>query len=118
MGFLIHSRLCTFDSTSTFQTIIILNFALGSWGNLGPSLMFHVSQLTETMKIEIKSECFRILSAGQRVTRALADLALVSSVSVIGVFSMVFCFIPHSSWGRGMPWKNGRERVEPKRKRQ
>lgn len=101
MGFLIHSRLCTLGSTSTFQTIIILNFALGSWGNLGPSLMFHVCQLTDTIKIEIKSECFKILSAGQRVTTALADPALVSSVSIIGVFSMVFCFIPYSSWGRG-----------------
>lgn len=103
MHFIIHSTLCgTFDSSSTFRTIVILHFALGSWGNVGPSLMFYICQLIDTTKIEIKSECFRVLSACRRVTAALPDPALVSSGggSVIGVFSTVFSFIPYHSWGR------------------
>lgn len=102
MGFLIYSRLCTFGSTSMFQTIRILNFALGSWGNWGPSLMFHIYQLTDTIKIGIKSD-FQNSQCRPKGDNSSADPALVSRVSVTGVFSMVFRFIPCSSWGRGLP---------------
>lgn len=114
MHFIIHSTLCgTFDSSSTFRTIAILHFALGSWGNVGPSPMFYICQLIDTLKIEIKSECFRVLSACRRVTAALPDPALVSrgGGSVIGVFSTVFSFIPYHFWAGSCleKWKGENE---------
>lgn len=121
MSVTIHSRLCTFDNTIMFLTITHSCFLLWEFCLL-PHHVPHLSIKIDTIKIEIKSECFRVLNTCQRVTVALPDPALISSSSVsvsLACFPWYSASCPVISGVGGCPGKmEGKEWDWIKRKRQ
>lgn len=63
MCFTTHGRLCTFDSIIMLLTITLWLFALGSQGNVGLSIMFHICQLAVAVMMETKSKFLSKFSA-------------------------------------------------------
>lgn len=57
--------LLTVLSISDNYTLLLLLWRVG-WILASPLTTFHICLLADAMKVEIKSECFRILSTGQR----------------------------------------------------